>query len=158
MQRLRRWTSDSCLELLWNVLQLHCKHHLRRASQVVTIKYILYCLDFVDNYHFFRGYFQPVPNPSQGWFLCYLFVYSQLLVDIFIAVHPNHQVGKNQEIYQVLIILVIGRVLSMLQETLQQSCSSVLLSQLFWLPHTNTWEVCKGSQVLAGTPGQTILR
>jgi len=38
-----------------------------------------------------RNMFQPVPSPHQGWFLCYLFVYSQLLVHLFISVHPNHQ-------------------------------------------------------------------
>ena len=43
-----------------------------------------------------RNMFQPVPSPHQGWFLCYLFVYSQLLVHLFISVHPNHQVKSKQ--------------------------------------------------------------
>ena len=34
----------------------------------------------------------PVPSVHQGWFLCYLFVFSQLLASLFITVHPNHQV------------------------------------------------------------------
>ena len=36
----------------------------------------------------------PVPSVHQGWFLCYLFVYSQLLASLLITVHPNHQVKK----------------------------------------------------------------
>ena len=36
--------------------------------------------------------YQPYPNAQQGWFLGYLFFYSQLLTHLFIEVHPNHQV------------------------------------------------------------------
>ena len=36
--------------------------------------------------------YQPYPNAQQGWFLGYLFFYSQLLTHLFIDVHPNHQV------------------------------------------------------------------
>ena len=38
-----------------------------------------------------RKMFLPVPSPSQGWFLCYLFVFSQLFTPLFLLVHPNHQ-------------------------------------------------------------------
>jgi len=41
-----------------------------------------------------KRFFTPVPSPHQGWFLCYLFVYSQLLVHLFLVVHPNHQENK----------------------------------------------------------------
>merc|ERR1711953_1270983 len=38
-----------------------------------------------------REMFLPMPSTHQGWFLCYLFVYSQLLASLFITVHPNQQ-------------------------------------------------------------------
>ena len=38
-----------------------------------------------------RRYFSP-PVPSQGWFLVYLFVYSQIFAGLFTLIHPNHQV------------------------------------------------------------------
>lgn len=41
-----------------------------------------------------RLYFSPVPSPSQGWFLCYLFVFSQIFAGLFVLVHPNHQVAS----------------------------------------------------------------
>ena len=41
-----------------------------------------------------REMFLPMPSTHQGWFLCYLFVYSQLLASLFITVHPNHQVEQ----------------------------------------------------------------
>ena len=46
-----------------------------------------------------RGYYQGkggVPEPQQGWFLTYLFVYSQLLAHVFVTVHPNHQQESSQ--------------------------------------------------------------
>ena len=59
----------------WEHLRLICKYECSQNIRII-----------------FRGMFLPVPSPHQGWFLCYLFVYSQLLVHLFIAVHPNHQV------------------------------------------------------------------
>ena len=41
---------------------------------------------------YLRTFYLPVPSPAQGWFLCYLFVYSQVLAPLFLLVHPNHQV------------------------------------------------------------------
>ena len=37
-----------------------------------------------------------MPEPQQGWFLTYLFVYSQLLAHVFVAVHPSHQEESSQ--------------------------------------------------------------
>ena len=45
---------------------------------------------FADNLQ--RSMFAPVPNPHHGWFLMYLFFFSQILASLFTAVHPNHQV------------------------------------------------------------------
>lgn len=39
-----------------------------------------------------RSLFLPVPWPGQGWFLCYLLLYSQLLAGLMALTHPNHQV------------------------------------------------------------------
>ena len=49
-----------------------------------------------------REMFLPMPSTHQGWFLCYLFFYSQLMASLFIAVHPNHQVKipNNIGVYQ----------------------------------------------------------
>ena len=54
--------------------------------------------------------------------------------------------------------LCSGGYFLMSQETLQQSCSSILLFQLLWLPHTFWWEVCQCCQVLVRPPCQALLR
>ena len=54
--------------------------------------------------------------------------------------------------------LFSGGFFLMFEETLQQSCSSVLLFQLLWLPHTFWWEVCQCCQVLVRPPCQALLR
>ena len=54
--------------------------------------------------------------------------------------------------------LCSGGYFLMSQETLQQSCPSVLLFQLLWLPHTHWWEVCQCCQVLVRPPCQALLR
>ena len=43
--------------------------------------------------------YQPVPWPGQGWFLCYLLVFSQLLAGLMAQLHPHprhHQVSHQQ--------------------------------------------------------------
>ena len=42
---------------------------------------------------YLRKMFLPVPSTSQGWFLCYLFVYSQLFTPLILLVHPILIVG-----------------------------------------------------------------
>jgi len=40
---------------------------------------------------YLKELFLPFPSPSQGWFLCYLFVFSQTFAPLFLLVHPDHQ-------------------------------------------------------------------
>ena len=51
-----------------------------------------------------------------------------------------------------------ARVKPVPQETRQQACPNILLSQLFRLPLPHQCQVCPRCQVLVGSPGQTILR
>ena len=104
-----------------------------------------------------KQYFSPAPSPSQGWFLCYLFVFSQIFAGLFVLVHPNHQVRPTQ-LYRVCSLKIKysfpgGRTIPVFQEADIEGCSGVLLCQLFRLPHSNTRQVCQGCQLLAWTPG-----
>ena len=40
--------------------------------------------------------YQPVGIPHQGWFLCYLFFYSQIFTKLFLSVHPHHQKSETK--------------------------------------------------------------
>ena len=45
-----------------------------------------------------RSLFLPVPWPGQGWFLCYLLLYSQLLAGLMANTHPNHQASPHNDL------------------------------------------------------------
>jgi len=96
-------TADFASKLSPNCEEYYLTGHVSKkenATDGIDWNYCAMFYKFTKNDSYLdhlRSMYKPVPSPSQGWFLCYLFFYTQILAHLFIEVHPNHKENVREQ-------------------------------------------------------------